>query len=68
MSQHSNNQPVRLTLDNQPSREGRYADIGESHREDDEVSGFEILETFERFNPHLSFGHRRHGHRQRLFP
>ena len=33
MSQHSNNQPVRLTLPNQPSREGRYADIGEPHRD-----------------------------------
>ena len=50
MSQHSNNQPVRLTLANQPSREGRYADIGEPHRDGDDVCGFEILDNFERFN------------------
>ena len=50
MSQHLNNQPVRLTLENQPSGEGRYADIGDAHRADDEYCGFEILDNFERFN------------------
>ena len=50
LSQVLRNDPVRLTLDNQPSSEGRYGDIGELHRDDDGICGIEILENFERFN------------------
>ena len=50
LDQIPKNDSIRLTLDNQPSKEGKYSDIGEAHREDDEFCGFEILDNFERFN------------------
>ena len=50
------NEPPRLTLENQPSNEGPYREIGELHRKDDEICGFEILEDFERFNQAIETG------------
>ncbi|SVB95381.1 uncharacterized protein METZ01_LOCUS248235, partial [marine metagenome] len=34
LDQIPKNDSIRLTLDNQPSKEGKYSDIGEAHRED----------------------------------
>ena len=42
------NQPPRLSVDNQPSSEASYA--GDRHRHSDEACGFEIEQTFQRFN------------------
>ncbi len=50
MSNYPRNEPERLTVENQPSSEGKYSEIGELHRDDDEFCGFEILDNFERFN------------------
>jgi len=50
LSNYPSNEPVRLSLENQPSREGRYSDIGDLHRENDGICGIEILDDFERFN------------------
>ena len=50
MTESLENIPPRLTLENQPSSEGPYREIGELRYGADESCGFEILEDFERFN------------------
>jgi len=50
MGQSLGNESARLTIENQPSSEGPYANIGALHRDGDEYCGIEILENFERFN------------------
>ena len=50
MTESLENIPPRLTLENQPSSEGAYREIGELRHAGDESCGFEILEDFERFN------------------
>ena len=50
LSTYPSNRPVGLSVENQPSSEGPYSNIGEAHRDDDEFCGIEILDNFERFN------------------
>ena len=44
------NAPDRLTVDNQPTAEGPYRNIGEVHHAKDKACNFEMLDDFERFN------------------